>query len=204
MNYNPVARYYDKLSRLVFGNNLLEAQSYFLDRIPPGSKVLIVGGGTGQILEEITRLQPSGLHITYIDSSTKMTDIARCKNITNNKVIFITAPVETTNFEYTFDVIITPFLFDNFKPDSAAKIFSAIDRYLAKDGLWLYTDFRNTKALRQKLLLKIMYAFFRLFCGIEATQLPDIKNCFENSGYAVVMGNTFMKGFIASTVYKRY
>jgi len=204
MSYNLVARYYDKLSRLVFGDTLLQDQSYFLDRIPNGSKVLIAGGGTGWILEAITSLHPSLLEITYVDSSMKMTELAKMRNVGNNQVTFIIAQVETISADHMFDIVITPFFFDNFKEYTIRKIFSAIEKNLDKDGIWLYTDFRNTKGLGQKLLLKIMYAFFRLFCGIEAGRLPDMGRCFGDFGYAAEQQMTFMNGFVETVVYKRY
>ena len=204
MNYNTVARYYDKLSRLVFGDKLLVAQSYFLERISAGSKVLIAGGGSGWILEELTRLHPSGLTIIYVDSSANMTELAKKRNAGDNHVTYVIATAGSINPEHKFDVVITPFFFDNFKDNNALKIFSVIDKYLEKDGVWLYTDFRNTSIFRQKLLLKLMYLYFRLFCGIEAKQLPDMNNCFGDFGYAAELEMVFMGGFVETVVYKRY
>ncbi len=204
MSYNLVARYYDKLSRLVFGDTLLQAQSYFLDRIPNGRRILIAGGGTGWILEEIPARQPSVLEITYVDTSEEMIRLAKKRNQGNNLVKFITGPVENIAADCLFDVVITPFFFDNFKEDTVRKLFSAIEKNLDKEGIWLYTDFRNTRGLRKKLLLKIMYAFFRLFCGIEAGRLPDMGRCFGDSGYAAEQRMTFMDGFVETMVYKRY
>jgi hypothetical protein len=53
------------------------------------------------------------------------------------------------------------------------------------------------------MLLKIMYLFFRLFSGIEATRLPDIDTCFKESGYEIGRKAEFINGFVEAVVYKR-
>jgi spermidine synthase len=79
-NYDNSASFYDGLSRLVFGRTLIAAQVAFLSSIPKNAKVLIIGGGTGWILEEITRLYPSGLTITYVEISANMMALSQKRN----------------------------------------------------------------------------------------------------------------------------
>jgi ubiquinone/menaquinone biosynthesis C-methylase UbiE len=72
-NYDNSAWFYDRLSRIILGKALIRAQTTFLPYLSlPNSKVLIAGGGTGWILEEIAKVHPSGLHITYVELSEKM------------------------------------------------------------------------------------------------------------------------------------
>jgi hypothetical protein len=49
-NYNNSAWFYDRLSRMVYGRALINAQVYLLQYVPAGASVLIAGGGTGWIL----------------------------------------------------------------------------------------------------------------------------------------------------------
>ena len=76
-NYDSIALIYDRLARLVYGRSLVNAQLYLLDAIPAEAHVLIVGGGTGWVLEEITKRHPSGLSIDYIDAASKMVALAK-------------------------------------------------------------------------------------------------------------------------------
>jgi len=188
---------------MVFGKRLINAQRFLLEGIPGGATVMIVGGGTGWILEEIAKVHPSGLTVTYIDASAKMTALAQQRNAGNNKVNFITAPVETTDTGIKYDVVITPFFFDNFNEDTSRKIFAHIDRQLGAQGIWLYCDFLETKVLWQRAVLKLMYVFFRLFCGIEAARLPGIKACFSDFHYKVAGQKTFVNGFVEAQIYER-
>ena len=203
-NYDTIALFYDRLARLAYGKTLVNAQQYLLNAIPAGAHVLIAGGGTGWVLEEIAKIHPSGLTIDYIDISSKMISIAEKRNAGNNRVTFITAPVQDAPYgAEKYDVALTPFLFDNFTNNTLKKIFSIIDQQLSRDGIWLYCDFRDTGILWQKVLLKIMYLFFRLCCGIEASHLPDVASCFSSNHYKITRQRTYMKGFVVAAIYKR-
>src|ERR1700744_542206 len=93
-NYDNSAWFYDRLSRLVYGKALIRSQIYLLKHIPKNSNILIAGGGTGWILEEIVKIHPSGLTITYVEVSANMMDLSKKRNVQSNKVTFIYEPVE--------------------------------------------------------------------------------------------------------------
>lgn len=202
-NYDTVAWCYDRFSRLVFGNTQVDAQVYLLPFIPAGAHVLIAGGGTGWILEEIAKVHPSGLTITYVDVSEKMIALAQKKDVGNNTVSYHTAGVEELFPSRKYDVVITPFLFDNFKPDKAISLFAAIDKMLTPNAFWLYTDFQNTGRQSHRLLMRVMYIFFGICCGIKATHMPDMERYFSDSIYNIVVQKMYMNSFINSVVYKK-
>ena len=158
---------------------------------------------TQGILEEIAKVHPSGLQITYVEVASKMISLAQKKNSGSNKVEFINRAVEDVPFENQFDVVITPFLFDNFTEGSLQKIFAHIHPNLKPGGLWLNADFRLTGKWWQKVLLKSMFVFFRIICSIEAKKLPDIEKCFEKNNYKVSKQKSFFGDFILSTAYQK-
>lgn len=201
--YDHIASFYDRLSRLVYGKTLINAQLFLLDALKTGTNILIVGGGTGWILEEISKRYPSGLSITYIDSSEKMIAIARKRDLGDNKIIFISSPLDKAIIGGRFDYAITPFFFDNFSQESLQTNFSIINSHLSPTGQWLHCDFRETGVLWQVILLKIMYLFFRVFCGIEARKLPDTEGCFMRYGLKVIQQKIFLNGFIVAYVFER-
>jgi len=201
-NYNNSAWFYDRLSKLIYGKALIRAQVFLLDGIPANSSVLIVGGGTGWILEEIAKVHRSGLKITYVEVAANMIALSLKRNPGNNEVAFINEAVENVNLTSDYDVVITPFLFDNFTEENLQKIFTHIHHSLKPGGLWLNTDFHMTGKWWQKVLLKSMLSFFRIICRIEASKLPDIEKCFSGYGYQIIRQKTFYGQFILSTVYK--
>jgi ubiquinone/menaquinone biosynthesis C-methylase UbiE len=202
-NYDNSAPFYDGLSQLIYGRSLVKSQVYLLQYIPANTKILIVGGGTGWILEEIAKIHPSGLGITYVEISAKMTALSQKRNIGGNKVIFINDAIENVMLAGNYDVVITPFLFDNFKEDNLPLVFKHIHQSLKPNGLWLCTDFQVTGAIWQRALLKSMYLFFKLLCGIETTKMPDIEAQFSKHGYKKKSAKTFFADFIISTQYQK-
>jgi ubiquinone/menaquinone biosynthesis C-methylase UbiE len=202
-NYDNSAPFYDGLSRLVFGKTLIKAQVYLLPFIPAGAKVLIVGGGTGWILEQLTKIHPSGLNITYVEISAKMTELSRKRNTGNNTVSFINDAIENVMLAADYDAVITPFLFDNFIEETLPALFNHIHQSLKPMGLWLCTDYQVTGKLWQKALLKSMYLFFKLLCGIDTTTLPDINAQFAKHNYKKKSAKTFFADFIISTQYQK-
>jgi ubiquinone/menaquinone biosynthesis C-methylase UbiE len=202
-NYDNSAWFYDRLSRIVYGKALVNAQVYLLKYVPANSKVLIVGGGTGWILEELSKIHSSGLNITYVEIAEHMMTLSRKRNVTGNQVAFINDAVENVTLPSDFDIVITPFLFDNFTEQTLGKVFSHIQSLLKKDGLWLNTDFQLTGKWWQQVLLKTMFLFFKILCGIEASKLPAIEKRFAEAGYHVVDKRTFFGDFIVSEVYTK-
>ena len=202
-NYNNAAWFYDKLSRLVYGNALVDAQVYLLQYVPSNSNLLIVGGGTGWILDELTRIHPSGLKITYVEVSENMVNLSRQRNVGKNEVVFINYAIENVKLPAGFDVIITPFLFDNFTEDTLNKVFTHIKNLLKTDGLWLNTDFQLTGKWWQNALLRTMFVFFKICCGIEASRLPEIDLLFQESNYTAIAQKAFFGEFISSKAFKK-
>lgn len=204
-NYNNIAPYYDLLSHIVFGNAMMRTHAFLVNAIPANASILVIGGGTGYILEEIAKKHHSGLRITYVDISEKMIALSRKKNAGDNEVVFINRSILDTIFDQTFDVAITPFFFDNFSGDTSKVIFDKINAALTPGGVWLFADFLITSqsSLWQKLLLKLMYMFFRALCGIEASNLPDTTALFKKYKYGAVSSQTFYRQFISAVIYIR-
>lgn len=202
-NYDNSAWFYDKLSRLVYGDALIKAQVYLVQFIPENATVLIVGGGSGWILEEIAKIHPAGLRITYVEVSSKMIALAKKRNAGGNEVTFSNKAVEDLSFETGFDLVLTPFLFDSFSYQTMKSVFEHIHALLRPAGIWLYSDFRSTGKWWQQVMLKTMLKFFKLVCNIEASQLPDVEGQFESHRYRVVEGRSFFDDFVISTVYRK-
>jgi ubiquinone/menaquinone biosynthesis C-methylase UbiE len=202
-SYNSIAPFYDRLSQLIFGKTIVNAQLHLLTAIPAGAHILIAGGGTGWILEEITQKHTSGLTITYVEAAPRMVALARKRHTGGNKVTFITLPIESTGIDKAYDVIITPFLFDNFTDTDLARAFRVLNNYLKPEGVWLYSDFQHTPVLWQRALLWVMYRFFRVLCGIYARTLPDTDSLFAGYKYSLMREKTFLGSFIISRIYKK-
>ena len=204
-NYNEIARIYDALSRVVFGHAIINAQLYLISFIGNENKVLIAGGGTGWILEKISKLNKEDILVVYVEKSAAMITLAKKRNFRNIEVQFINMAAEDYDTTEKFDVVITPFFFDNFKEEKIEHMFSKLSNNLKQNGLWLYADFINDKSnkkLWQQFLLKVMYLFFRITAKIETQKLIDMRQYFARK-YAEISRKLFYKNFIQAVAYKK-
>ncbi|MEX8546020.1 MAG: class I SAM-dependent methyltransferase [Mucilaginibacter sp.] len=205
-NYDASAWFYDALAQLVFGKALVKAQQFLIKDIQPKTHILIVGGGTGWILEELARIQPCNLKITYVEISAKMLALSRKRNCGQNEVAFVHKAIEEYQLSQKYDVILTPFLFDNFSEKRIQSVFDQLHQCLKLDGWWLLCDFQvqeNRHQLWQKVLLQTMYLFFGWLCNVETKTLVKMDVYFQQKNYVLVKEKTFYQGFITSKVYQK-
>ena len=203
-NFNAIAPFYDRLCRLVFGDKIRVAQAEAVRYMPPNSKVLIVGGGTGWILDEISRIHPSGIKITYIEKSDQMIALARNRQVGGDEVQFLQTAIEDIRLDQdSYDVVVTPFILDCLSEPVLGTVFKKLDSCLRPGGLWLYTDFALTPESRfwQQVTLKVMYLFFRLTSSIGAHKLTPVSGYFAR--FQVVAEKQFMSGFISVQVFRK-
>lgn len=203
-SYDNVASYYEWLSKLFFGNAIQQSQIFLTNSIPPESKILIIGGGTGWILEAIATKHAEGLYITYIDISKKMIEISKTKNTKNNKIDFINKSILDLELNSKYDVIITPFILDNLIEENVEIIINKLSGSLVNKGLWLHSDFEVQKnTVGQQLLMKSMYLFFKVTCNIEATRLPETNSKLKIKGFELISSKKFFHNFIVSNIYQK-
>lgn len=204
-NYDKIAPYYDRLSRMVFFNSQRDVQKYQLHFITEGQKILIVGGGSGWILEQFGKFFHQ-LSITYVEISANMLSMARKRNCGNNTVRFVHAAAEEFESEEVYDVVITAFLFDNFGKVRANEVFLKLDAFLKPDGKWLFSDFfldNKKPQIWQRLMLRMMYLFFRQISSVEANQLTDMHPLFLSKQYVTVDTKRYYSGFIKGIIYRK-
>lgn len=200
-NFDHIATHYQRLSRAVFGNLLIQAQGHFLERIPSGARVLVAGGGDGEILRHLAALDRN-LSVHFLDASFSMLELARMKYSGGDQVTFIHQDIKEWHPDTSFDVIITAFFLDCFSDDSLSVILPGLKGMLSKGGCWLFTDFMPASSYRHRLLTGLMYWFFRLTTGLEAGRLPEYDRHFENTGMNCEASASWKNGLIESRIYR--
>jgi tRNA (cmo5U34)-methyltransferase len=211
--FDRVASIYDQLAKLVFGKSIREAQRYFLTEIQEGSQVLIIGGGTGWILQDLSRLK--NCSITYLEASSAMLKVAEQHYIRlqakfssqNTEVIFVEGSVSALPPLATFRVIISFFLLDVYANPEARMLMKTLKTMLQPSGIWLYADFEKSenpiKKAWQIPFLWLMYRFFQLTTNLENNRLPDLKQLFNELELTLKKQHSFYHTFIRSAVYQK-
>jgi ubiquinone/menaquinone biosynthesis C-methylase UbiE len=200
-DFNRIASVYDALASLVFGKKLIKSQHHFLHVIPDDATVLIVGGGSGELLQTLLQQKPQ-CQIVYVDASERMVELARQRVRNAARVAFLCG---TENVEMpvpAFTVVITNFYLDLFTQQSLAGIIRRLRSLLVPGGLWFVTDFVKPTKLYQKLLLKGMYLFFRMVSNIEASRISDWQEMLGTAGLSCQGEKTFYHGMIKSIVFR--
>jgi tRNA (cmo5U34)-methyltransferase len=199
--FNWIAGNYDRLVNVVFGKTLLHAQLRFVAELGEKDKVLILGGGTGNFLKELQVRRPS-LVITYVEASSEMIKLAKRSIGDISNVFFIHGTQEQIP-DQTFDAIITNFFLDLFPENEIEPLVKSISKHLAPNGKWFVTDFENTQKFSDKLLLRVMYRFFRITESIKATSLPEWRSSFKNQGLVLKQEEYFRNSFVCASVFSK-
>jgi tRNA (cmo5U34)-methyltransferase len=200
--FDSVAFMYDWLARLVFGNEIVRAQKCYLNALKNAKEVLIIGGGTGWIAREVLNVSPS-IHVTYIEASQQMLNLT-VRKITSreSRVTLIHGIHEDIVSNKVYDAVITNFFLDLFKEEDLAGVISRIKSHLDKNSLWLISDFENCNKGWQKILLYVMYYFFRVTSRVSTKKLANWRAVMFREGLKEMKCERFYHGFIYSGLYQ--
>lgn len=194
-NFNFIAPFYDTISKLVFGNSLIESQTFFLSEIKEIDTVLILGGGTGKLLDALPRCK----QIHFLDLSERMIVRAK-KRESNSPVNFIHADFLDHDFVSTYDVIICPFFLDCFDENDLRKVLGKAKFILNQQGRLIVTDFQRIN--NNRFLLKLMHVFFRICASLQSKNLKDIHQEAKLVGFKLVTEKFFQRNRIFSRLYR--
>lgn len=200
-NYNFIAPYYDFFARLVFGKSIQYSQLAFISKIPEGSKVLFIGGGSGNTLKNILQQKPQ-LQITYLEKSTKMLELSKKKVGKAKNIIFTTQDLKEIPLG-EFDVVLSFFFFDIFDLSTQEKLFKQVHEKLKPHGLWFISDFQPPKKEIHKGIEKLMFIFLKLTTSIASNCINDYQKPFNRFNYQKLCSKEFYGKFIFASLYKK-
>ena len=199
--FDKLAGVYDMLTIFVFGKSMRNAQRHHLLHIKEHVTILILGGGTGWLLDDILR-NKANCEVWFLDISKEMIALAKKRNTGNNRIHFIQATEEAIPREIMFDVIITNFYLDLFS-GSLPAVLKRILHQFSESGKWIVVDFVNEDRWWQQAMLRAMYLFFRMMCSIEAKALPSWREHMMRLGLILKDHQKFFCGFIHANVYQK-
>ncbi len=193
-NFSFIAPFYDLIVKIVYGLNLWKAQQVHLHKVQSMDSVLILGGGTGQILCWL----PNDCEVTYLELSLAMIKRAKKKG----EAHFLQADFLTHSMDRKFDWIICPFFLDCFNQGNLNKVLEKIHLLLKKNGRVMIVDF-NVTNWQQKFFSNLMIWFFRLISNLQATELLPIRKLVSEAGFKLEEGRFFRHEFIFSDIYSK-
>jgi ubiquinone/menaquinone biosynthesis C-methylase UbiE len=206
-NYDRIASYYDLLAHIVFGNQLVAAQNHFLPDLDDPKRILVFGGGTGHMMVPLLQLYPDAC-IHYLESSAAMISKAKARIAPDSNSVSFTCGTEQelTDKANSYDLIITPFVLDIFKEKYLKSVFKLLFDALSSGGKWIQTDFYVDQSSPgwQKLMIWLMYKFFRVAARQQNQILPDFDTYFEKFPLRLLARKSFYHRMVRTHLYIKY
>lgn len=208
MSFDRIAPHYHRIERIFAGQALQRCRTALLDRIPPPRRILILGEGDGRFLEAFLHLHPQA-EVTCIDASATMLDLARTR--TRNaaaRVDFIHADILAWKAPPSaFDLIITHFVLDCFRPDQLAAVVGKLAATATPGACWLLSDFRVPAAgpsnWLARGLLRVLYTFFRRAAAVPADRLTPPDPFLASAGFVLRERKPQRLGLLHSDLWTR-
>lgn len=198
-DFDKLAFVYDRLAQLVFGKSVTESQQFFLSKVQDRSHVLILGGGSGQVVEKLFEVRPA-VEICYIEASSKMLSLAKSRLSNDNRIQFVHG-TENDIPNHSFDAVITNFYLDLFPEASLKIVLGKIKMNLTPNASWVVTDFVDHRWWH-RIMLAIMYLFFKITSRIEADRLPNWHTAIQKIGGRKSDSKFFCHDFIETAVFQ--
>lgn len=208
-DFGRVARVYDQLAQVVFGQAQRRAQLAALRAgLPlagPAPQVLVLGGGPGWVLTELLRQCPAA-RVLYLETSAAMlaraqARLARRSPEKQSQVAFRQGSERNLRPGEQFDAVITFFVLDCFTLDDFPGALARLQAARRPGAPWLVADFRPPHRWWQRGLLRAMYLFFGAAVGLRARQLPPWPTALAKICNAMIYQSNFYAGFIAAQVW---
>ncbi len=194
-NFDRVAGFYDWMAKLVFGGAILSSQIAFQELIQKNHAVLILGGGSGKLLERL----PPVRGVDYIEKSKKMIQLAS-RRTTLNHIEFHQQDFLHWSFDRKYDAILCPFFLDCFGPENLDRVLTQVTKHLTHGGLLFVADFE--RKYTPQVLSKIMHYFFAITTNLESKELVHIHEKIESKGLELMNEKFFHQNMIFSRVYR--
>ena len=196
-NYNHIAWIYDWLAKIVFGRKQELAMQAFLSVIPDTAKILVVGGGTGKIIDYLRKLHKQ-LEIDFVEPSANMMYQAKKREVSNLQINFYQQSIlDIKTADY--DVVLTSFFFDQFTDGQAQLILQHLKPKLRSNGILIFSDFINTNHLWDKLVTRLMFYFFQLTVNIKTNNFPPYNYIFSALGFCTGSSKKISRNILATT-----
>ena len=194
MSFDTLAPIYRGMETVTAGRIMQDCRTSFLTATANCRRALLLGEGPGRFLVELLRINPQ-IEVTCVERSPRMIQVAlrhlNRHGLNHTRVTFVPAdafawlpPAEK------FDLVATHFFLDCFQPNELARLIPKIASCTSGGAHWLLSDFqvpeRGWRAQRARLILSLLYAFFRLATGLSASRLTPPDAFLEVAGFRLV------------------
>lgn len=201
MSFDRIAPFYGPMEHLLAGRCMQRARLWLMEGSYRPAQVLMVGEGPGRFLEAFQAKFPDA-EITVVDGSAGMLEIARRRLGDDSGVTFVHARLEEWQTDRRFDLIVTNFLLDCLPLRGMEEAVEKLARSAAPQAEWWIAEFdlpeRGAARWRSKVILWMLYCFFRNVAGVVAGDLHPPDEALEKAGFTRAARKTWSWGLLKS------
>jgi hypothetical protein len=205
-NFNHIARVYRWLEYATFGHALERCRFRLLPRLHDRRRALVLGDGDGRFLHQLLTENPS-LHADTVDSSAAMLRllVARCGP--DSVALHYADALTFIPPHADYDCIATHFFLDCLSTEDCSALVSRLTQYLRPDAVWIVSEFRVQRGILRipsALLIRAMYAGFRLLTGLRTQRLPSYEEALRAAGFEIVEEQPMLHGLLVSQAWQKH
>lgn len=211
MSFDRLAPIYRAMELVLAGEKLQRCRLAYLEQLPQIRRALLLGEGHGRFIVPLLKRHPD-LEVVCVEASAGM--LARTRKVLarsgvdTSRVTLIHADV----FAWQpsgglFDLIVTQFFLDCFTPEQVVSLTEKLAAVSAPDARWLVADFQVPDQgwwrWRAKVILEMMYVFFRVVTRLPAKHLANPDPCLREQGFQLSERRLFEWGLLRSDLWQR-
>jgi ubiquinone/menaquinone biosynthesis C-methylase UbiE len=189
MSFDTLAPYYRSMELVTAGSLMQRCRTSFLAETGACRHALLLGEGPGRFLPELLRTNLR-VEVTCVERSPRMIEEARSRLNASElaRVQFVQTDALTWQPPRNeFDLVVTNFFLDCFRPGELKELVARVSGSTTEDACWLLADFREPergwRRWRGRIVLAVMYSFFRAVTGLSATRLTPPDGFLEAAGF---------------------
>ncbi len=196
-HYNFLAPFYNRLSKLGFADQLMQAKSYFVENLSK-KRLLIIGGGDGLDYQDF-QSQLSG---EYWEISHAMLSKAKV-NLAESNLTFHLDFFQAEKGKL-FDEVWLHFVLDTMEDEEIVDLLEEIRKSMTAQGRIYLADFFPPKNTYQRFMNRSMILFFRITANHKRTNLPDYEGIFLAQNWVKNAEKEFLGGWMKAQVWKSH
>ena len=191
MSFDKLAPYYLRMEAVLAGGILQRCRTAYLADVSHCQSALLLGEGPGRFLVELLRANPR-VHVVCVEASARMIHEAR-RTLRRNGMEDARVTFEQSDAlswqppRAVFDLVVTHFFLDCFPHDALAALVAKVAASTQANARWLLADFqmppRGWRRWRARVVLAVMYRFFRWTTGLSASALTSPDQFLMDAGF---------------------
>ena len=206
-NFDRIAPLYRWLEYPTLGPLLAQTRNHFLPSLDGCRSALVLGDGDGRFTARLLAAHPA-LRAQAVDLSQAMLRLLEARVAragAANRLQTTWADALDWRPHGPVDLVVTHFFLDCLTLPQVEFLLQRLQPSLAPDALWLVSDFQVPEGWLQLpgwLLIRALYAAFRVLTGLRVTRVPAYRQALSAAGFRKVSEHSRLKGLLVTELWQ--